>query len=61
MDKKFEHLIGKRVKVKKATTGEWFYGVLTFAGINTLLHNQFQVTISRMPIWPVNPKDIHEI
>ena len=38
--------------------GKKVVGILDFAGINDNLHNQFQATIGRMPIWPVDPKTI---
>jgi len=58
-DPRFKHLIGKRVEFKDSK-GERIVGVLDFAGINTVLHGKFQVTISRCPIWPVNPDTIKE-
>ncbi len=58
-DKRFKHLLGKKVEFKDAK-GERHVGTLEFAGINELLHGQFQVTASRCPIWPVDPKTIKE-
>lgn len=55
-DPRFEHLIGKRVTVK-TPEGHTVGGVLQFIGINSL-HGEFQVTINRMPIWPVDPNTI---
>ena len=56
-DDRFKHLIGKKVKCLNKD-GKKVVGVLDFAGINDNLHNQFQVTIGRMPVWPVDPKTI---
>jgi len=71
-DDKFKDWIGKRVCVPyindskniKGETGkgypnkgETICGILKFAGINKT-HGKFQVTIDRMPLWPINPKDI---
>jgi hypothetical protein len=50
-------LIGKKVKCLNKD-GKKVVGILDFAGINDNLHNQFQVTIGRMTIWPVDPKTI---
>lgn len=58
-DERFKHLIGKRVECKDKD-GKRRVGILDFAGINTLLHGKFQVTLSRCPIWPVNPNTIKE-
>jgi len=55
-DPKFEHLIGKRVTVK-TPEGHTVGGILQFIGINRF-HGQYQVTIGRMPIWPVDPNTI---
>ena len=55
-DPTFLHLRGKRVKA--IYKGEMIYGDLYFAGINTLLHGQYQVTLGRTPYWPVDPKTI---
>ena len=54
----FQHLIGKRIQV--IHQNQKYIGTLEFAGINSL-HNQFQVTIDRMPLWPVNPKTIKAV
>jgi len=58
-DARFKHLIGKKVEFKD-DKGMKRVGILEFAGINDLLHGQFQVTASRCPIWPVDPKTINE-
>lgn len=58
-DKRFKHLLGKKVEFKD-DKGVRHVGTLEFAGINELLHSQFQVTASRCPIWPVDPKTIKE-
>lgn len=55
-DPKFRHLVGK--KIEFMSEGARYVGVVDFIGVNTLLHNQFQITIDRTPIWPVNPKTI---
>ena len=55
----FKPLIGKRVQCIDKD-GKKRVGILQFAGINDLLHNKFQVTLSGCPIWPVNPKTIKE-
>lgn len=57
-DPRFKHLIGK--KVKFVHKGEVCIGTLDFAGINEMLHGQFQVTASRTPHWPVDPSTIEE-
>jgi hypothetical protein len=54
-DKRFQHLVGKKIQVM--CKGRKWIGTLQFAGLNGL-HGQFQVTINRMPIWPVNPNTI---
>ena len=54
-DDGFKHMIGKRVKFQ-ARGKEWV-GLSQFIGINPL-HNQFQVTIDRTPVWPVDPSTI---
>jgi len=56
-DPNFQHMIGTRVSVVDGK-GNLRIGILNFAGVNTKLHNQFQVTLSRCPIWPVDPKTI---
>lgn len=56
-DDRFKPLIGKRVQCIDKD-GNKRVGILNFAGINDLLHNKFQVTISRCPIWPVDPKTL---
>lgn len=56
-DDRFKHLIGKKVQCKNKD-GKKVVGILDFAGINDKLHHKFQVTIGRMPIWPVDPKTI---
>lgn len=56
MDKRFEHLLGKRIEVIDGD-GNKRIGILSFAGINPA-HGEFQVTISRTPIWPVDPKTL---
>jgi hypothetical protein len=58
-DPKFRSLLGKRVKF--VCEGEVHVGILQFAGINKLLHNKFQVTVSRCPLWPVDPNTIKEV
>lgn len=57
-DPRFKHLVGKRVSIM--CRGSRWVGKLTFAGINTKLHNEFQVTINRTPLWPVDPATIKE-
>lgn len=57
-DKRFQHLIGKKVEVM--CKGEKWIGILTFAGINDKVHGKFQVTLNRTPLWPVNPNTIKE-
>jgi hypothetical protein len=71
--KEFQHLLGKKVKVKfqhkpknfTTPTGEGFtqfsdewVGVLQFAGFNPFVHDSFQVTIDRTPLWPVDPNSV---
>lgn len=52
----FRSMIGQRVEFMYQ--GQKHFGVLDFAGINEMLHGQFQVTVSRTPYWPVNPKSL---
>lgn len=59
IDPKYKHLIGKRIEVI-TQDGTKLAGICTYIGINQL-HNQFQVTLNRMPIWPVDPTKIKEI
>lgn len=58
-DPRFRHLVGKRVECLDQH-GRRRVGLLDFAGINDKLHGKFQVTLSRTPIWPVDPKTIKE-
>ena len=57
-DVRFKPLVGKQVELTH--NGVNWIGVLQFAGINTL-HDQFHVTLSGTPLWPVNPNSIKEI
>lgn len=51
-------LVGKKISViHPKWPKDRILGVCTFAGVNSL-HGDFQVTIGRMPIWPVNPKEV---
>ena len=59
MDQRFKHLLGKRIECIDGD-GNRRVGTLNFAGINDKLHGEFQVTIGRMPIWPVDPDSIKE-
>lgn len=52
----FRDMVGQRVQFMYQ--GNLCYGTLDFAGINTLLHGKFQVTVDRTPYWPVNPKSL---
>jgi hypothetical protein len=54
-DPAFLHFKGKRVEI--TFNGDKLVGILEFAGINPL-HGQYQITINRMPCWPINPKVI---
>jgi len=56
---RFKHLIGK--KVKFFYLGKQIVGTLEFAGINHKLHKKFQVTVDRMPCWPIDPNTIEEV
>lgn len=58
-DRRFKHLLGKRVECIDEL-GNRRVGILDFAGINSKLHGKFQVTLSRCPIWPVDPNTIKE-
>ena len=51
-DDSFKNMIGKRVKFQ--SRGKEWVGIAQFIGVNPL-HNQFQVTVDRTPIWPVDP------
>lgn len=55
-DPRFIHLLGRKIECE--FEGERRVGKLTFAGINDKLHGQFQVTIDRTPLWPVDPRSI---
>lgn len=57
-DPRFRKLLGKRVSILHPQ-GHTLVGILNFAGINPL-HGKFQATISKMPVWPVDPKTIKE-
>ena len=59
MEQRFKHLLGKRVEFVDSE-GERRVGVLKFAGFNKHLHEVFQVTINRCPVWPVEPNSIKE-
>ena len=54
-DNDYRHMIGKRVEFQ--ARGKKWVGIAEFIGINPL-HNQFQVTVDRTPIWPVTPNTI---
>lgn len=58
-DPRFKHLLGKTVQCRDGK-GELHVGQLEFAGVNDLLHGKFQVTLSRCPIWPVDPNSVVE-
>jgi len=58
-DPSFKQLIGKRVSVID-DAGKEHIGKLTFAGINDI-HGQFQVTIDRTPLWPIEPETIKRV
>ena len=47
--------VGKRVSLMHK--GEKRVGVLTWANVG-LLHNEFQVTLNRTPLWPVDMSTI---
>lgn len=54
----FKGWLGKRVSVPDPRNPrETIGGILTFAGVNEL-HGKFQVTIGRMPVWPVDRKKV---
>lgn len=53
MDTDFTYLIGKKLSVPDPRGGGELVGICTYAGINSL-HGKFQVTINRMPVWPVD-------
>lgn len=57
MDLKFAHLLGKKVQCEDKD-GQIWVGTLQFAGINELLHGEYQVTLDRTPLWPVDPNTI---
>ncbi len=54
-DNDFQHMIGNRVEFE--ARGKKWTGIAEFIGINPL-HNQFQVTVDRTPVWPVNPNTV---
>lgn len=51
-DEEFRHLVGE--KVECISKGEQFVGILQYAGTNKVIHDYFQVTLNRMPIWPAD-------
>ena len=51
----FKPILGKKVQVINEN-GKKITGILQFAGTNRFGH--FQVTVDRMPIWPVEPNNI---
>jgi hypothetical protein len=53
---KFKPLLGQRVVVE-TEDGEVFVGLLEYVGRNKL-HGKLQVTLSRMPVWPVKQESI---
>jgi len=55
-DENMIHFKGKKVILK--CKGEMCVGIMEFAGVNTVLHNQYQVTLGRTPHWPVDPTTI---
>ena len=57
-DPNFRHLIGKTVTFM--CKGEKRQGTVEFIGENDL-HGKFQVTIDRMPCWPVIRSTVQEI
>ena len=52
-----EHLIGKKISVPNPRGDGRITGMCTYAQVNSL-HGTFQVTLDRMPIWPVDVKQI---
>jgi hypothetical protein len=56
-DPRFKHLVGEKVECIDAK-GQRRVGILDFAGVNEKLHGKFQVTLSRCPIWPVDPATV---
>lgn len=58
-DKDLQHLIGTKVQVTD-NKGKTITGTLQFAGINEFTKH-FQVTIDRMPIWPINKNTIKSL
>jgi len=57
-DPDFKHLIGKTVTFM--CKGTQRQGLVEYIGVNDL-HGKFQVTINRMPCWPVIRSTIKEI
>lgn len=47
-------------KVQLMYKGKKCTGILWFAGINPL-HGQYQVTLGRTPLWPVDPTTIQVV
>lgn len=54
-DPYLKHL--REQKVQLMYKGKKCTGILWFAGINPL-HGQYQVTLGRTPLWPVDPASI---
>ena len=55
-DKDLQPLVGTKVKVTD-DKGKVRVGELQFAGVNEF-HKHFQVTLDRMPIWPVDKNTV---
>ena len=53
----FSHLIGKKISVPDPRGKGNIVGKCTYAQVNSL-HGKFQVTLDRMPVWPVEPNRI---
>tara|TARA_A100001037_G_scaffold172411_2_gene154853 strand:+ start:1233 stop:1439 length:207 start_codon:yes stop_codon:yes gene_type:complete len=55
--KDFNKFLGKRIRFTDSTGNQWV-GICNFIGINKFLQAGLQITIGRMPIWPVDPTTI---
>lgn len=59
-EKDYSQYIGKRISVVSPRwPKERLVGTCTFIGIG--FSGDFQVTLDRMPIWPIDPNDIRII
>lgn len=60
----YQHLVGKDVAIKHYNKNNGvtavYVGRCDFIGISSL-HKQWQITIDRMPLWPIDPEKVQII